>query len=321
MNKEKIEWGVILMGVGLVLLLDNIGVINFHWGSVFRLWPVILIVLGLNMLMPRTGVGSVMTLVVTVAAVVFLLYAGSTGSRFHWWGENPSEYRAYERSGSRSTWLNEDRKSVMSSDYNPFIHTAKLSIKGGAVEYDIDDPTTDYLVWAENNQSEGEQNMHFLQVREDDVDSTANVTFHMREGKWNMKSVQHESTIRMHPSPVWAIDLNMGAGSADFDLRKYKVSALDVNCGAASVKVKLGQPVGHSQVHVESGAASIKLEVPRSAACRIVVNSALSSRDFKGFTKQTDGSFATPGYAEAESKYTIHLSGGVSSFSVEREDD
>lgn len=320
MNKEKITWGVILMGAGLVLLLNNMGVINFHWSSVFRLWPVILIVVGLNMLMPRTGTGSVLTLVVTVAAVVFLIYAGSTGSRYQWWGGNQSEYRASEWGGSRSTWSDDDGKSVMSSDYNPLIQSAQLSIKGGAVEYDIDDPTTDHLVWAESNQAEGNQNMHFLQVREND-DSTANVSFHMREGKWDMKSVKHEAKIKLHPFPVWSINLNMGAGSADFDLRKYKVSALEVNCGAAAVKVKLGPPVGHSQVSVESGAASIKLEVPRFAACRIVVNSALSSRNFRGFDKQADGSFATPGYAEADSKYTIRLSGGMSSFSVEREND
>jgi hypothetical protein len=44
----------------------------------------------------------------------------------------------------------------------------------------------------------------------------------------------------------------------------------------------------------------------------------MTSRQFKGFEKQEDGSYITPGYHEASNKFNITLRGGLSSFSVKR---
>lgn len=319
MNKERIVWGVILLAAGLVLLLENMGVINFYWGSVFRLWPVILIVVGLNMLMPKSGVGSVLTLVVSVAAVAFLAYAGTQGSRFDWWNADVErrvgirESRRTDRQGGRLSPI----KNLITHEMEKSLQTAVLQIKGGAVEYEIEKPSRDFLFWAE---SESVFGPYLLEYRETDSVS-AELIYRMTDSKlknWNFKGDENEAKIRLHPDPIWSIQLEMGAGAADFDLREYQISQLKMECGAASVEAKMGAPVGHSEIHVESGAASIEIEIPRSAACRIMVSSALSSRDFQGFEKQSDGSFTTPGYAESGDRYTIRLEGGISSFTVKR---
>ncbi len=43
-KKDKLAWGIILITIGLIFFLNNIG-IDF-WGSIARLWPIILIVWG-----------------------------------------------------------------------------------------------------------------------------------------------------------------------------------------------------------------------------------------------------------------------------------
>jgi|SRR5690554_3990904 len=319
MNKERIVWGVILLAAGLVLLLQNMGIINFYWSSVFRLWPVILIAVGLNMLMPKNGAGSVVTLVVSVAAVALLAYAGTQRGGFKWWDSN-FQWERSSREGVRT----ERQRGRVSAIKNRITHevdrplnTASLNIKGGAVEYEIDEPTRDYLFWAE---SESVFGPHVLEYSE--IDSvSASLVYRMSEGRinsWNFEGDENEAKIRLHPDPIWSIALEMGAGEADFDLRKYQVSRLELECGAASVKAKMGAPVGHSEIRVQSGAASIEIEVPRSAACQIMVTSALSSRNFQGFHKQSDGTFVTPGFEDSGDRYTIRLEGGISSFTVSR---
>jgi hypothetical protein len=42
--------GVILIGLGIVFLLDNLGLISWDWA---QLWPVILIVIGVALLLGR----------------------------------------------------------------------------------------------------------------------------------------------------------------------------------------------------------------------------------------------------------------------------
>ena len=127
--------------------------------------------------------------------------------------------------------------------------------------------------------------------------------------------------ISLNTNPVWNISLDMGAGAADFDLTEYKVASLNFKGGAASFKAKLGMPLEETTINAESGVASIELNIPRVAACRVVVKSGLSSKDFPGFTKHDDGSYITEGYHTADHRFTVNLQGGLSSFSVKRYDD
>ena len=80
MNVNKIIWGLVLLAVGSVLLADNLGIIAFDWRAVFRLWPVVVIVMGLNMLMPERGVWRVIIVLISLVAIAFLIYMG-IGSR------------------------------------------------------------------------------------------------------------------------------------------------------------------------------------------------------------------------------------------------
>lgn len=322
MNKEKVVWGVVLLGAGAVLLLHNLGLINFYWSSVFRLWPVIIILIGFNMLIPRTRAGNVASVLVTTIVVGFLAYAGTQNLRAPWRGGDAAPGAWLNRPADKSSKRNQRAERVfhheVTHEYRAGIQEASLTIRGGAVEYEINDPVRDHLFWSK---SESVIGPHFLEVQEKGEGSRLDMLFHMKDsesGNWSFNDQENDVEIRLHPDPVWAIKLQMGAGAADFDLRKYNLSKLDIECGAASVKAKLGAPKGHVQVHVESGAASVKLEVPRSAACRIEVTSALSSRSFKGFSKQSDGSFTTPNYEGASDRYSIRLEGGMSSFTIER---
>src|SRR5690554_1259561 len=78
MKSERIIWGLILLAVGAVLLTENLGLIDFDWRVVFRLWPVAIILMGFNLLMPKHGIGRVVSLLVTVVAIAFLVYMGMT---------------------------------------------------------------------------------------------------------------------------------------------------------------------------------------------------------------------------------------------------
>ncbi|MBT9149192.1 MAG: LiaI-LiaF-like domain-containing protein [Dehalococcoidia bacterium] len=47
-------WGIILVFVGAVLLLQNFDVLPWGlWGTLWRFWPVLLIIIGLNMVVGR----------------------------------------------------------------------------------------------------------------------------------------------------------------------------------------------------------------------------------------------------------------------------
>src|SRR6201996_9326232 len=48
MRNDRLIPGMILVLVGLVILLDNLGYISFYWVDIWHLWPLFLIVAGVN---------------------------------------------------------------------------------------------------------------------------------------------------------------------------------------------------------------------------------------------------------------------------------
>jgi hypothetical protein len=53
MKLNRIMWGIVLLFVGGVLLLQNFNVIEFYWRNIWKFWPVFLIISGVNILFNR----------------------------------------------------------------------------------------------------------------------------------------------------------------------------------------------------------------------------------------------------------------------------
>lgn len=79
---RSIFWPIVLLGVGAVWLLSNLGYIhNIDIGFLIRLWPVLLIVIGLDILFGRVApwISAILGLAVIAGLVAVLIYAPSLG--------------------------------------------------------------------------------------------------------------------------------------------------------------------------------------------------------------------------------------------------
>jgi len=310
MNKEKFGWGVALFFVGGILLLVNLDIIDFYWRSVIEMWPIVLIIIGANLLIPKRGIGPVISVLVTIAALAFLAYRGSIPPHNGWrafGGQNDPR-------PAKSSRL-ETSRGEFTHDYDSAFKEAYLQIEGGAVSYTIAG-TTDKLFSGEAVSTFG---LHHLETTT--TDHVPRLKFSMknkRKGNWDLDADENRATIRLNPNPSWHIDLDMGAGKADFDLTEYNVASLSFEGGAASFKAKMGMPLQETVITAESGMANVEIEIPEEAACRIVIDSGLSSKDFPGFVKQDDGSYVTENYSETRNRFVIDLEGGLTAFSVRR---
>lgn len=315
MNRDRLNWGLVLLFVGIMWLLSNTGVISFYWSSLWRFWPVFLIIIGVNLLLPRHGVGNAVSVAATVAALIFIGFQVSKPSKI-WNKEIRFNYRDDEDEGEEWSEDSTNAKNAdFSSPYQESIKHANLEIKGGAVEYKMDGVSEELF----SAKTKGIFARHVLQSTT--KDSITDLSFRMKSRKdksWKLDNNENEARLSLNVNPIWTIRVDVGAGAVDFDLSKYKVQRLDLKGGAASFETKLGMPLGESIIHAESGVASVEIEIPKEAAARIVVKSGLSSKEFSGFTKQGDGSYVTEGFDEAKDKFLIDLKGGLSSFSVKR---
>ncbi len=123
--------------------------------------------------------------------------------------------------------------------------------------------------------------------------------------------------IALNPSIPLSLRLETGASESRLSLTDVQVRELSIKTGASSTTVDLPRAAGFTRVHVESGAAAIKLRVPQGVAASIQVKSALAGIhvDKARFPLAASG-YASADYAGAANKVEIFVETGVGSVDI-----
>jgi hypothetical protein len=320
MKSNKLIPGTILILIGVMFLLRNYGLLNFHFWNLFYLWPIVIVVIGINLIFAnnRSTWATLIKLGVIVLGFGLLLF-GNFSKRDPFDGNytfrfNDDDDDNYSE-GRRITKI--EGASVFTENYTDSVKVAELNISGGATTYKLND-TTNQLFNANTQEYFGN-----YQLTTDKNDSLYVLNFKMRDNKRRFDfDDDHKkanlATFKLNVNPEWNINVATGATDLDFDLSKFKVRSLDLAGGAGAFKLKFGQPLSTTNVDISTGASDVDINIPNNAACRITRSSAFSSSDFEGFNKVGDNAYETPGFANATNKIYIKIKGGMSSFSVKR---
>lgn len=323
MRNDKIIPGVVLIMIGAVILLNNYGVIAFHWSNFFYLWPIFIVIGGINLIFAhnKSAWATILKLGVIIAGFGLIVF-GNFGDRAGFW---PVYTYHYDDNGKDDDDDDDNGKSIVKVEGNSVFNepyttgakVARLNISGGGTIYNLSD-TTNQLFNASTKEFTGKYEFkHSVKdsVYVLDFDMKTN---HGRNGWHGGNSKTNSATFKLNPNPEWEINVTTGATELNFDLSKFKVRSLTLKGGAASFDVKIGQPLAATNITVETGVSSVNISVPQNAACHITTDSGLSSNSFPGFTKKENNAYETPGFDNAKNKMYIKMTGGVSSFKVNR---
>lgn len=316
MKLNRVMWGIILLFVGIVLLLENFNVIDFYWRNVWGFWPVFLIISGVNILFNKnkSEVGNMICIGVLVVMLGIVFYKGQEPpANKHWFGDRLSKDLDIE--------INEDRNdSVEKLNFTePMVagDSAKktiLNISGGGTSFDLKGGTNNLIV------ADVERRMGNFILQKESTDSVNTITFKMKGKKnnWSFGDGGNDVNLLMNTSPEWFVNMNMGAGEVDMDFSDYKVRSFRFDGGAAALDIKIGDRLDITDVVVKTGVADVKLNVPEGSGVLIKTKTGLSSKDFDGFNKIDNGNYETSNFKTAKKKIFINLDGGLSNFEVNR---
>lgn len=318
--------GLVLVLIGVAFLLHNFGYINFHWSNLFHLWPVFLLMAGVNLIMANnhTAWATVIKALVVIGGFSIILFADTNRPTF--WS-NPGMHFNYnddddddDDDSDSLGMVKINGASKFKEQYTTDTRYAQLNISGGGTTYVIND-TTSLLLDGATQEFGGRYELTRLKK-----DSLTTLGFRMRDRdiKKGNKKFEWDSdkgntaTLKLNPNPEWDITVKTGASKIDFDLTKFKIRSVKLNGGAAELNVKLGQPLTLTNVDVSTGVSEINISIPKSAACSITTSSGLSSTNFDGFKEISDHHYETPGFANSTNKIYIKMNGGLSDFNVRR---
>lgn len=323
MKNDKIIPGVILVLIGAAILLGNFGYLHFRLYNIFHLWPIFLVIAGVNLVFAHNKTIWASIIKISVLAIgLGLIFFGNFGERYNFWPRHNFSFHNNDFDDDNNDNDDSDTsgsdykmsgKGAFNEPYNANIKLARLNISGGGTAYNLSD-TTNQLFSATT--MDADSRYVFTNSKDDSVYV---VNFKMKDHKgFNFDSDKNKVSMRLNPNPIWDISVETGAASVDFDLSKFKVRELKMHGGAASFNVKLGAPLLLTNVDISTGVSGVEVSIPQNAACSIETSSGLSDNNFEGFNKTRDNNYETPGFASAQNKIHIRINGGLSGFTVTR---
>jgi hypothetical protein len=306
-RRPSIVGPLILIVVGSVFLLENAGVLPRNtWQSLWRLWPVVLVLVGLELLVgQRVPWVTLLGLALVVFALGFAATA-YTGFRF---GDEPSEVAGR----TVDVELGEAKQ-------------AAVTVRFGAGELDIgplagappgrlasmtyEGPEDERLQPTYTVQGE----LGRLEYRLDGWKSDQSFGPFFG-GNFHSTNMQ----VSLNPAvPITSLTVQGGAADTEIDLRDLIVNNIDLQIGAATTDVRLPQS-GVTNLHISGGAATITLDVPENVAARITHRGGLSTLEVNENRFPATGSnrYQSPNYDQATNKVDITLETGVTSIEID----
>lgn len=317
MEKRNLFWGVLLVAIGALFILDNLDLINFSFSALVGLWPLLLVVWGISLLPMKPTYKTAAGLIIVFGALVY----ASSSDRESWW-----ERKFMDKFDNAKVHFNKHHdNNEEDSDEDTFytfqfdeeldskITNAKLEMDVAAGKFRIEEPSNDHLVDFEAYSNIGPYIGNVVSNGDH-----ADINISMEDSFVKNGTNRNRASIKLNPNILW--DLNFDIGAADFrgDFEKFKVSKIDIDGGASSIRIKIGNLQKETFVKLDAGAASIKFEIPKNAGCKVNSESFLVDMDLDGFTKTENGDYITDNYNESDQKITIDIDAAISQLTVTR---
>lgn len=341
-ERPSFVWPIILIFVGVIFLLSNLGLIkDDFWNTMWRLWPVIFIIIGLDSLFRRNEIAGPVFMI-GLGSIILLTSVGLVGWRA-WdilWRLWPILLVAIGLeiiAGRRSLWISilivgimvaalvvgvwtfgggqiREESLNISTINKPLgqINDADISISPVVGDLTIDDlGETNVLIDGRLN-GDGGQGVY---------------TDYYVTDNTGIFTINSQSFINFPGSQSWDWDFNltdqipldlnlsMGVGSMNVFLSNLNLSSLEVNQAIGEVNLSLADRNSYA-VELSQAIGSIKVELPENSGVRIEISRAISALSLPStFVKRGDY-YYSDNYESAQFQVDLEVNQAIGSIDI-----
>lgn len=295
MRYKNLFWGILLITIGVLWLLQNQHSICFNWSDVWKLWPFILVWIGIGIIPIKDIYKICLDVVALGIAIVFLLIPKNDPTQKY--------VSLMKLQNTFCTMIQNDSVNMQTVHLKMDLAAGKFSIiQGKDLLNVIGDGSDKNLVLKENqdkNKLHADIDLDFKHVINTSTD--------------------RDFEIQLDTFPLWDLEMNMGAAKGDFDLSEFKVNKIKIDAGVSNIDLKIGQLYSDVNIELETGMASIKIDVPLSMQCIITNESGLSNLNLEGFIKQGKGVYISENKKDnIKGTVKIYIESGMSNIHIDR---
>lgn len=296
-TRRGLFWPLLLITIGLVFLLVNFGFVPGVTAiQLLNLWPLVLILAGVDIAIGRRWPLAALGIDVAVIALGLALLA-----------TQPTAFSGpfffdHESGGVGQRDVSVERRSVTS---------LSLDINGGAGRFRVSGGST---VLVEAHSSNEDIRLRRADFERDGQQADVRID---HTGNRRVGGAMADVEVRVASDVPTVLEVNGGAGDFIIDLSNMTISSAELNIGAASLTLTLPKPAAEVNIEVNSGASSIIVDVPDGIEARVSTTGALLTlRSTDSRVTVTGNTAETSGYGAASARVTVSVTAGASSVTV-----
>lgn len=297
----QIFWGLLFLTLGTLFFLDKYEIINTDFYFVWDMWPVAIVFAGLMVISKNTFARPIISALfgLYVGLMVFGAINNTISGKFVKSEFNESDFHTVQKF------------------YEPFdedVKFADLYLSAGIGICEISRSTRELI----RGIARGTRTDYYFNTEK--AGERAKVTFDLDNEKFKIRdgSIKTKLDVQLNESPIWNLDLEIGAAKAYFDLTDYKIKRIKLKTGATDTRMKIGDLYDQTYIDVQMGAAALEIKIPREYGCRIDGEMVLVKKDLKDFIEKDDDYYETENYDRTDNKIIINVEGAVASLKVIR---
>ncbi len=288
---REVWWGIALIAIGVLWLFTSLGWFSWNfWADLWLLWPLVLILFGLNFLLRENP-----------QRIPVLIAVGLLGGGLLWmWNARSGAQGALEQ---------------ISIPLGP-VNQAQIRLAPGVGQLEVSalEEGSINLVEGQIRLLPGER----LERRSDVRGSGAVVALEAKGRTSGAARSREGWELRLSPRANLRLDVNTGVGETILNLRSLQVSSLEVNSGVGRVQIELPEQ-GIYRARIDGGVGELDIRIPQNVAVRLEAQTGLGGLEVpNGLLKQADNRYESPDYATAVHRADLEVKGGVGRVVIRR---
>lgn len=334
MKANKIFNGLTFLLIGTILLANTLEILEWSvWSNLFKLWPLLVISLGLSLIFRGKSLSFVGPLIIFLG-IIALVGAGYVGISFE--GEIVTEVKTLSREIVIEVEKVPETETALETEVIPEIETAPDTET--TLETEVVLETKEYLV-IERASIELNLDVGKLTLGESTpllYEFISQYRYKEFEPFEKYSSTEKEVDILIYHSPVtkkvissniknnWQLKLNnqiiydltveTGAIDINCNLSDFKVEKLYIESGASNINLVL--PQYNSKIIIDTGVSNINIDIPKNVGAIVNIDSGIAVKDLDDFIKR-NGTYISQNYNESEFKTEIEINCGISNIDID----
>ena len=309
-NRADITFGVILIGIGALFLLNTFDIIGYNvWHLLSRSWPLFLILIGLNILVRQTKIWWITPLLLVIVFVSLLF---PHPRNIIYWNLVGRPARQVENH-------TETLDSQMMFDPEIDIMDIHLRVDAGRIDIShLDDEMGEeeeklYDLSFEYREEQPEIDYEF-----DSSEGLGILSVHQRQ-RFQLEEIDiiNHASLALNDRIPYRLNIESGAGHYELDFSRVQIDDLEINSGVSDLSITFGEY--SSEVEISSGASNMNFDIPAGVGFRIDTENVVSNDNFEemGLEEVDPNTFETEDFAAQEHQIHVVLSSPASNINVE----